>query len=94
LLGQAWAEPPYTGNPWVIIRLYTTKLITGVGHLRLIDCYGFLMDTRDDAKRRRAVTRHRNLVAKDSPYKPKQMKTKKSYVRPKKYSHFDEEFPS
>tara|TARA_Y100000310_G_scaffold264805_1_gene275577 strand:- start:1147 stop:1302 length:156 start_codon:yes stop_codon:yes gene_type:complete len=36
---------------------------------------------RTDEKKKRAKTRHRNLVAKDSPYKPKRIKSVKKYKR-------------
>lgn len=36
---------------------------------------------RTEEKKKRAKTRHRNLVAKDSPYKPKRIKSVKKYKR-------------
>lgn len=36
---------------------------------------------RTEEKKKRAKTRHRNLVAKDSPYKPKRIKSAKKYKR-------------
>jgi len=36
---------------------------------------------RMEEKKKRAKTRHRNLVAKDSPYKPKRIKSVKKYKR-------------
>ena len=36
---------------------------------------------RTEEKKKRAKTRYRNLVAKDSPYKPKRIKSAKKYKR-------------